>query len=246
MTDEQMDDRRGERFERTDLSGAVFRDVDLSGAAFVDAVMIGVRISGLVQGMTINDVEVAPLVEAELDRRHPERLALRPTDAAGARAGWQVVHDLWAPTIGLARSLAPELHHARVDDEWSLVETLQHLLFVTDAWFTWAVRGEFGFHAMGLVPAFLDDEVDRLGIDRHAEPSLDDVLARRVSQHADVARWLADADDRTLAAARLGNDDRGYPPPSTHSALQCLRVVMDEEWNHHRYAVRDLSVLLAA
>jgi len=34
----------------------------------------------------------------------------------------------------------------------------------------------------------------------------------------------------------------GYPRKG-HTVLQCLHVVLKEEWQHHRYAVRDLQVL---
>ncbi len=32
-------------------------------------------------------------------------------------------------------------------------------------------------------------------------------------------------------------------PRKDHTVLQCLHVVLKEEWQHHRYAVRDLAVL---
>ena len=32
-------------------------------------------------------------------------------------------------------------------------------------------------------------------------------------------------------------------PRKDHTVLQCLHVVLKEEWQHHRYAVRDLTVL---
>ena len=81
MADFTGDDLRSSRFERVDLTGAEFRAVDLSHARFrgVDlsgAVMRGVdlvdvRIDGEIQNLLINGVDVAPLVDAELDRRHP-------------------------------------------------------------------------------------------------------------------------------------------------------------------------------
>jgi hypothetical protein len=49
--------------------------------------------------------------------------------------------------------------------------------------------------------------------------------------------------DDALAAPRRGNDAAGYPPATDHSVRACLHVVMDEEWCHHQYAVRDLAVL---
>lgn len=33
------------------------------------------------------------------------------------------------------------------------------------------------------------------------------------------------------------------PPTSHHTVLQCLHVVLDEEWNHHQYAARDLATV---
>jgi hypothetical protein len=42
---------------------------------------------------------------------------------------------------------------------------------------------------------------------------------------------------------RRKSDDSGYPPPTEDTVLGCLHVVMDEEWNHDQYAVRDLAVL---
>ncbi len=34
-------------------------------------------------------------------------------------------------------------------------------------------------------------------------------------------------------------------PRKDHTVLQCLHVVLKEEWRHHRYAVRDLAVVEA-
>ena len=38
--------------------------------------------------------------------------------------------------------MAPELLHERVDDEWSFIETLRHLVFATDAWVSRAILGQ--------------------------------------------------------------------------------------------------------
>src|SRR4051812_44587727 len=144
MADITEDDLSGRRFERVDLSGAEFRNVDLSRSRFrgVDlsrAVMRGVelgdvRIDGEIEKLVINGVDVAPLVEAELDRRDPDRAAMRPTDAAGFRRAWDVVERRWEGTVERARGLDPALLHESVDDEWSFIETLRHLVFATDAW----------------------------------------------------------------------------------------------------------------
>ena len=34
----------------------------------------------------------------------------------------------------------------------------------------------------------------------------------------------------------------GFPPEEERSTLDCLRVIFDEEWAHHGFAVRDLRL----
>jgi hypothetical protein len=150
---------------------------------------------------------------------------------------------MWRPTIAAARRLPETALQQRVDDEWSLVETLRHLVFVTDAWFGRAVQGDaHPYHPLGLAPAFLEGSPG-LGLTPEAVPSFDEVLAVRHERMDSVRRFLALATEDDLRRPRVGNDPDGYPPPSEHSVLACLHVVMDEEWNHHQYAIRDLAVL---
>ena len=40
---------------------------------------------GEIENLTINGVDVGPLINAELDRRHPDRVKMRPTSPAGFR-----------------------------------------------------------------------------------------------------------------------------------------------------------------
>ena len=58
----------------------------------------------------------------------------RPTDADGCRDAWAASENLWQQTIEKASRLPTPLLHERVEDEWSFIETLRHLLFVSDAW----------------------------------------------------------------------------------------------------------------
>jgi uncharacterized protein YjbI with pentapeptide repeats len=88
----------GARFRRVDLTGARFYEVDLSGVRMRGAYLRDVEISGDLESMRVNGIDVAPLIEAELDQRHPERSKLRPTDAAGFREAWTVIKALWAET----------------------------------------------------------------------------------------------------------------------------------------------------
>ena len=75
-----------------------------------------------------------PLVEAELDRRHPDRPRFRPTTADGFREAWDVNERLWESTVERARRLPSELLHESVGGEWSFIQTLRHLAFATESW----------------------------------------------------------------------------------------------------------------
>jgi DinB superfamily/Pentapeptide repeats (8 copies) len=239
------DELRGARFVGVDLSGARFRNVDLSGAKLVDAMLVNASFSGLIDGLTINDIEVAPLILAEMERRHPERATLFPRDPDGLHRAWATIETMWQATTDRARGLPDETRHARVDEEWSFVETLRHLLFVTDGWISRTVLGEAKpFHPLALPPTFVTD-VDGFGIDPAADPTFDEVLAARADRQAVVRNLLDGITVEELARRCSQNPARGYPPETDHVVVDCIHIVIDEEWAHHRYAVRDLDTLAA-
>jgi len=241
------DEFRGAQFTHADLSGVKMHDVNLSGARITDAMLVDTELSGIISTLKVNGVYVGPLVEAELDRLHPERVAMRATTPDGLREGWAAVEAMWQPTIELAHRLPEPTLHQRVDGEWSLVETLRHLIFVTDGWFSRTVLGEADpYHPIGILPTFLTAEAANLGIDEGAAPSFAEVHDVRAGRIAKVRDYLATVDERTLHARRHRNDTDGYPPPTEDTVLSCLHVVMDEEWWHHQYAARDLATLTTA
>src|SRR6476469_6930313 len=163
------------RFDDEDLSGAEFRECDLSRARLVGVVMQDAEIDGLVTNLVVNGVEVMSYVEAEIDRRHPVRLLIRSEEPAELREAWRQLRDDWATTIDRVRSMPPNSEHRGVDGEWSMVETLRHLVFVHDSWFRRCVLGlSEPFTAMGLGPPIVMDQEH--GLDASAQPSLDEVL----------------------------------------------------------------------
>lgn len=227
------------------MSGTVFREVDLSGAKMTGVLLNGADIDGVIHGLTVNGVEVLPLVEAELDRRHPERVALRATTADGMRHAWTVVEDFWAATMRRAAGLTSAELDRSVNGEWSLLQTLRHLVFVTDAWFGHAVLGQARpFHPLGLPASFMSD-VAGFGVDLAAAPSFAEVAAARAERLAQVRDFLGTATQDDLDRLRPANPAPGWPPPAERSASSCLRVVFNEEWAHHRFAVRDLDLIAA-
>src|SRR5215468_6926988 len=127
-------DFSGARFEQVDFSHAWFRNVYFTGATLRGAWLEDVDIDGEIRNVRINGVDIVPLVEAELNRRYPERTKLDPADADGFREAWAIIERAWPPTVERAKRLPPELLHERVEGEWSFIETLRHLVSATDAW----------------------------------------------------------------------------------------------------------------
>lgn len=219
------------------MSGATIVGCDLSSVTIADSWLIDADISGEVRGLTINGVEVEPLIEAELDRRHPERTRLRPTDVAGLRTAFDVVEEMWEATVARARRLPPDTLHERVAGEFSFVETQRHLLRATDGWLLRMVmQVPDAYHEWGLPPDLSPDAPPDSG------PGLDEVLAVRDERLARVRAHLAMLADDDLTTVVDPPDATGHPQ-APQRVLDCFRVVLKEEWWHHRYATRDLAVL---
>jgi hypothetical protein len=248
-------DLRGSRFERVNLGGSQFRAVDLSDTRFrgVDFGRVAMRnvwlsdvdIEGEINNVRINGVDIAPLVLAELDRRDPERAKMRPTEPAGFRAAWDIVERRWAETVDRARSFEPAQLHESVDEEWSFIETLRHLVFATDAWIRRALLGDPAPWDPLDLP--WDEMPDTPGVprDRAVRPSLDEVLALRRDRMATVREVVEGLTDESLAADTEPVEGPGWPQPRSYPVRECLLTVLSEEWEHRRFAERYLDALAA-
>lgn len=233
---------RGARIEDADFSGSRLHAPNFEGAKITDAWFHGADISGDLEGLRLNGVEVAPLVAAELERLNPERAKLRATDPDELTEAWELVEDNWQRTIVRARALPQPLLFERVDDEWSFVETLRHLVLATELWLRRMVKGVDGpYHPWGLAGSWLSDPAS-WGIDPAANPSLAEVLEARRSRMDEVKQTIAALTPEELERVCLPPATPGHPN-SPHTVLACLHVILNEEWEHHRYAVRDLAAL---
>ena len=202
-----------------------------------------VEINGQIEGLRINGVDVGPLVEAELDRRDPRRAKMRPTHVAGFHEAWAILQALWAETIERARALPPEALHERVEDEWSFIETLRHLTMATDIWISRAVLGDpRPWHPLGLPCEEMEDHPEGPR-DRDARPSLDEILAVRAERVATFQRVLDGLTEEQLASHTEPVEGPGYPPANRYPVAECLRTVLNEEWEHRLFAERDLALL---
>lgn len=231
-----------EEFENRDLRGAVFWDVDLSGARLRDVDLTGVSIShsrltdldidGHVDHLTINGVDVTQYVN-ERDPWYPLRAMVRPTDPDGIRRSWNAIEQQWTGTIERARRLGDAQRHESVDGEWSFVQTLRHLVFAMDKWFTAPILGE-GFHPIGL-PNSGSVDFGWPGLDLDAQPTFDDALVVRAQRGASFRAYLDQIgpEDLSQVVDVLEN--------GPHAVKDCIGVVFEEEFEHNRYATRDLA-----
>jgi hypothetical protein len=125
-----------------------------------------------------------------------------------------------------------------------MVETLRHLVFVHDSWFRRCVLGRTEpFTALGLAPPFVPDQ-EAEGFDPSARPTLDEVLAVRDRQAADLEAWLSDVTpDQLAGTAPVPDDDRWPTYAKGQRVRECVNTVLNEEWAHHGFCVRDLAKL---
>lgn len=234
----------GAVFERTYLRNTLFAAVDLTGARFKNADLIDVEISGDLRNVVVNGVDIAPLVEDELNRRYPDRAKMRPTSAEGARAAWSILERLWSETVTRARQLPEDALHESVNGEWSFIQTLRHLNFATAAWVERMVLGVASpWHPLDL-PWDEAPGWDGIPWDRQARPSLDEVLTERARRQATVRAVLEGLTDDQWNS-EIGNTEPGWPRIERMGLGHCVRIVCNEEWEHRLYAERDLAVLAA-
>lgn len=232
-----------ERFVDRDLTGSEFRECMLDSTRFVGVVMRGAEIDGLLADITVNGVAVMPYVEAELDRRHPVRVLIRSDEVADLREACRQLQESWSGTIDRLRQ-SPGLERESVAGEWSALQTLRHLVFVHDTWFVRCCLGRSEpFTALGLTTDSMSADAAP-GVDPAADPTLHEVLAVRADQVAVLTSWLAGCTQQDLSVPAPVPDDDVWPPYARgRTVAECLRTVLNEEFEHHNFAVRDLSTL---
>jgi len=168
---------------------------------------------------------------------------MRPADPRGFREAWDILERLWSGTVVRSRGLDPARLYESVNGEWSFIETLRHLVFVTDSWVRRAILGDPSPWDPLDLP--WDEMPDIAGVphDREVRPPLGTVLELRQDRMSTVRRLLETLDDATLAGDTEPIEGPGWPEPRRYRVRQCLLAVLNEEWEHRLYAERDLDVL---
>ena len=153
-----------------------------------------------------------------------------------------MIEHQWSGTVIRARLLPEPVLHEQVDGEWSFVQTQRHLVLAADCWLRRMVKAiAHPYHPWGLGGSWLTSP-RRWGIEPDSDPSLDQVLDLRRERMNEVGEVIVDADAEELERNCVPPDSPGHPRKD-HTVLQCLQVILKEEWQHHRYAIRDLDVL---
>lgn len=242
----RSDDLKGAEFVRVDLGGARFLKSNLSGI-----VMRGVEVDGaeieapwLLDGgrLLVNGVDVVPFVTAELNRRFPGRAEQRARDPEGLRSAWAALERAWAATLKRVAAMPAGTVDVSVAGEWSFAETLRHLILATDVWLGRGILElEQPLHPIGKTDAADEDGGLDLSVLTYDSPSYEEVLEVRESRVAMVRDFIATVTPEELDASRKNPHAPQYP----ETVRSCLHVILEEEWEHHRYAVRDLDAIEA-
>jgi hypothetical protein len=239
----RSDDLQGAEFVGVDLSGARFVETDLSGVVMrgVEVARADIDAPWLGEGgfFRVNGVDVISFVEAELNRRFPGRADRRAGDPDGLRAAWSSLQSTWVATFERAAAMPAGTVDVSVDGEWSFAQTLRHLVHATDMWLGKAVLEiEQPFHPIGQPDTSAEDDGVHGSV---VTPPYAEVLEARAGRVAMVHDFLATVTPEVLAETRRNP----HAPEHPETVLSCLHVILEEEWEHHRFAVRDLDAIEA-
>lgn len=238
-----------------DLRGAEFVDADLRDARFVGSYLSGVVMRGVdVQGaeidspwlfdgesfLRVNGVDVLPFVDAELNRRFPGRAERRAGDPDGLRRAWAALERTWAATLKRVAAMPADTVEVSVGGEWSFAQTQRHLILATDMWLGRAILEiEQPFHPLGLADTGTENDGLDMSVFATVKPPYAEVLEARAGRVAMVRDFIATVTSDELAATRKNP----HAPECPETTLSCLHTILDEEWEHHRYVVRDLDAI---
>lgn len=230
----------GATFIKTSFKGATLRFSDVSSVKMRSVDVDGLDIDShdlFLGSLYVNGVDVVPFVDAELNRQFPGRELQNARTPEGMRKGWVAVQSAWRTTVA---DTPPELMDAHVEDEWSLAQTLRHLILATDAWLRGAIlRMEQPFHEIGQIFTGADEMGFDMSIFRADPPDYDEILTVRAERQRMVTHFLATVTPEVLAEEREDPWGGDWRP----TVGDCIRVILEEEWAHLRYIRQDLALL---
>ena len=191
----------------------------------------------------VNGVDVIPFVEAELNRRFPGRADRRAGDPDGLRAAWAALERTWAATLERVAAMPAGTVDVSVDGEWSFAQTLRHLVMATDIWLGRAILADRAAVPPAR-PAGRQQPRRTAWTCRSSRRS--HRRTPRCSRSGRVAsRWCATSSPPSQPDELAATRTNPWAPEHPETVLSCLHMILEEEWEHHRYAVRDLDAIEA-
>ncbi len=244
-------DMAGATFHRVNLGQVTFNDVNLAQAVFENVNLEGAHISNAnlrdlriddayIGGMTIFGMRVDELIEAEKDRRDPERARLRMSD----RYDPQVVKAVLARLAEVRqafrerlRATPPEvLNTSPGPNRWTALEHVRHLVFAEDLFLNRRIlQNDAPLHALGLLPDFSAGDPAFSGVGSDACRDLETILTAWDESHAAMLAYLADLTPEKLHT--VNHEER----PRTVADI--LQVMAHHDLEHIRWVERVLNEL---
>jgi uncharacterized damage-inducible protein DinB len=241
----------GQIFENRDMAGTVFRNVNLHKAVF-DDVNLGeatIRNANLenvsivdanIRGLTLFGIRVDRLIEAELDRRDPDRVRLRmadPHDPQSVRAVMDHLDEVRSRFFDALKAADAETLVARPSaGKWSAIEQVRHLLFAEDLYLNrWILRNDEPWNQLGLLPAFLAGDPNYADVGSQATSDLEAILAAWQEIHARTRAFVADLTPEKL---RRDTSDVDFGQGTVGHVLQGMA-------RHDLHHIRKAEALIA-
>jgi hypothetical protein len=144
----------------------------------------------------------------------------------------------WAKLLAEVDELDATVALESVNGEWSLRDTLRHLIFAIEKWFTLPVVGATSFTSCAL-PNKGSQGLEWPGLDLNDAPPFE-VTREAWARTADQFGAYVAALDLSALPDTVEVMENGSVP-----ALVCFHVVLEESFEHLRYARRDFATLTA-
>ena len=212
-------------FDDVNLGEATFRNVNLGGATIRNANLGDLQIEDAnIRGLTVFGFRIDELIEAEMDRRDPERVRLRMADRFDLDCVREVLSrldELRGDFITLLRATDPERLKTRPGSgEWSPYETLRHLVFAEDLYTNrWLLRNAEPWCRLGQRSAFLEGQTEYEAVGSQPSENLEEILAAWAAIHARLLDFVAGLSPADL---RLETRDVDFGQGTVGGILQGL------------------------
>ena len=237
----------GVSVHNANLSGASFYDVNVSDATIRSATVANLSITdSYIRGLTIDGIRVDLLIEAELDRRDPERVRLRITDTEDPeciRAVMARLDEVRSMFYATLRAASPGVLVRRPSpQEWSALECVRHLVFAEELYVNrWILRNDEPWSRLGLLPDFLASGVGYGDVGAAPTKDLESALAAWDTIHTrtrEVLRSLTpevlrrDTSDVDFGQGKVGGVLRGMALHDLLHVRQAEAAIAEVHWRH--------------